>query len=94
MRKTVPPGFVHEHYIVVETKEYMILREVQSTLNKDTWRDAWCVADLSNRNWNDSKGVPYYMIAESFELALACAKGITLMSDEYGDEDEDDVVSE
>jgi len=75
MKKIVPIGFEEEYYIVVEKDEYMILREVR-TCTEEVWIDSWMVVDLHDRNWSIWRKSPLYIYAESFELALVCAKGI------------------
>ena len=83
MKKITIPGFESEYYVVVETDEYVILREIQSRKNKETWRDLWMVISTSDNNWDKFKESYLYVHAESFELALACAKGIVLANNEY-----------
>jgi len=83
MKKITIPGFESEHYVVVETDEYMILREIQSSKYKETWKDLWMVISTSDNNWDKFKESYLYVYAESFELALACASGISLANSEY-----------
>lgn len=83
MKKVTISGFESEYYVVVETDEYMILREVQTKKNKETWEDFWTVISTSDNNWDKFKKSYLYVHAESFELALACASGISLANGEY-----------
>lgn len=76
MKRFTPPGISEEFYVIDETEEYMILREVKTETNKDNYLDEWFVLDLDEDNWDRYKGSHLYIYAESFELALVCAKGI------------------
>lgn len=85
MKKIVPSGFENEYYVVIETEEYMIFREVR-TGTEEIWVDSWMVLDLDERNWSVWRKSPLYMYAESFELALVCGMGIAQRNKERNKE--------